>query len=222
MIITLNGNGVSLKDLSDIAAGAAQVTLCDDALARMAKTRQVIDDAVKNRTPVYGVTTGLGPKAVEALPEEDLAAFALTTVRGRAHSAGADLSETQCRAALTIRLSTLLTGAAGVRPELAVFIADCLNAGLAPAIRSVGSIGAADLMWGGDMGLALIGEGRMWVDGAVLGAGDALARANLPPWRPAPAKVWRWLAILQPPLLWRCSPATSRRQFWTPRTAHWR
>lgn len=185
MSVLLDGAALTIGDLRRLAEGAP-AALAEPALARMAAARAVIERAVAERRPVYGVTTGLGPKVVEALPEAELEAFALTTVRGRAHSAGADLPEPVCRAALAVRLNTLLIGAAGARPELAALMAACLNAGLAPAIRSVGSIGAADLMWGGDFGLALVGEGRMWRRGAALPAAEALAAAGLSPWSPGP------------------------------------
>ena len=182
--VQLTGRDLSIEALIRIGTGA-RTTLAPEGLARMARARQVIDDAVAKGRPIYGVTTGLGPRVVEALPRDELEAFALSTVRGRAHSVGDDLQEGVCRAALAVRTNTLLIGAAGVRPALAELMVDCLNAGLTPAIRNVGSIGAADLMWGGDFGLALIGEGRMWVRGKIRPAGDALAAAGLTPWTPA-------------------------------------
>lgn len=183
--IELSGEALTLDDVRAIANGAS-VSLGQSGLDRMANSRKLIDAAVRNRTPVYGVTTGLGPRVVDALSEEEISAFALSAVRGRAHSAGDDLSEASCRAALGVRINSLLTGGAGARPEMAMHLAACLNVGLAPAMRSVGSIGAADLMWGGDFGLALIGEGRMWRRGRVIAASDALAEAGLGPFEPAP------------------------------------
>lgn len=182
--ILLTGRDLTVDALTEIVGGAP-VRLAPEGLARMATARRVIDDAVAAGRPVYGVTTGLGPRVVEALPRDELEAFALSTVRGRAHSVGDDLPEAVCRAALAVRTNTLLIGAAGVRPGLAEMMATCLNAGIIPAIRTVGSIGAADLMWGGDFGLALIGEGRMWTRGVVQPAGDVLARAGVAPWTPA-------------------------------------
>ncbi len=184
-MIELSGESLTLEQVQAIASGA-DVSLVSNSLSRMAKARELIDTAVRDRTPVYGVTTGLGPRVVEALDEDEISAFALSAVRGRAHSAGDDLSEDTCRAALGVRINTLLIGAAGARPEMAMHLADCLNAGLAPAIRGVGSIGAADLMWGGDFGLALIGEGRMWRAGQAIAAADALAEAGIAPFIPAP------------------------------------
>jgi len=167
-MIELNGETLKLAQVQAIADGA-NISLNPSGLARMAEARKLIDAAVRDRTPVYGVTTGLGPRVVEALNEDEISAFALSAVRGRAHSAGDDLPEAACRAAIGVRINTLLTGAAGARPEMAEHLAACLNAGLSPVIRGVGSIGAADLMWGGDFGLALIGEGRMWRAGGSLG-----------------------------------------------------
>ena len=183
--IELDGRSLTAAALARIAAGA-RVSLSTAALDRMAASRAVIEDAVARRAPVYGVTTGLGPKVVDALPEAELEVFALRTVRGRAHSAGPDLPEEVCRAALAVRLNTFLIGAAGVRPALAETLAACLDAGLSPAIRGVGSIGAADLMWGGDFGNAVIGEGRMWRGGEVVPAAEALAAAGIAPWTPGP------------------------------------
>ena len=183
--IDLTGKSLTIEEVSQIADGAS-VTLCEAGLARMAASRALIDAAVRDRKPVYGVTTGLGPRVVEALDEEEIASFALSAVRGRAHSVGEDLSEAACRTALGVRVNTLLIGASGARPEMAQHLAACLNAGLAPAIRAVGTIGAADLMWGGDFGLALIGEGRMWRGGAIIAASGALAEAGLQPYAPGP------------------------------------
>ncbi len=184
-VVELTGRSLSLQDVRRIADGAS-VSLSDAGLARMASSRALIDAAVRERKPVYGVTTGLGPRVVEALDEDEIATFALSAVRGRAHSVGEDLPEVACRAALGVRINTLLIGASGARPEMAQRRANCLNAGLAPAIRGVGSIGAADLMWGGDFGLALIGEGRMWAGGEIVAAANALAAAGLQPFAPGP------------------------------------
>ena len=183
--IVLNGESLTVADLAAIVGGR-RVGIAPEGLSRMKAARRIIDDAVFARTPVYGVTTGLGPRVVEALPENELEAFALRTVRGRAHSAGEDLPEDVCRAALAIRCNTLLIGAAGAKPELAEMMAAMLNAGLAPAMRGVGSIGAADLMWGGDFGNGIIGEGRIWRRGEIVSAAEALGAAGVAPYSPGP------------------------------------
>jgi histidine ammonia-lyase len=186
MSIILDGQTLDPHKLSHIAAGAS-VKLCTDGLARMAQTRRVIDDAVVNRTPVYGVTTGLGPRVVDAMPDESLQQFSLNTIRGRAHGVGEALPRTQVRAGMAVRANTLLIGAAGVRPELAEHIVNCMNADLVPLIPQTGTIGVADLTWGGALGLSLIGEGHMIdTDGQRIDSLAAMTAAGIEPWQPGP------------------------------------
>ncbi|MEO0360009.1 MAG: aromatic amino acid lyase [Pseudomonadota bacterium] len=184
--IALSGRGLTVRALAAIAAGRP-VAIVPGGLDAMARARAVIDEAVRERRPVYGVTTGLGPKATEALDEEEIAAFALRTVRGRAHAAGPDLPAETCRAILAVRLNTLLIGAAGARPALAEAMADQLAAGIAPAIRRTGSIGAADLVQGGEFGLSMIGEGRAWdAAGRLRPTAEVLAETGVAPYAPGP------------------------------------
>ena len=64
-------------------------------------------------------------------------------------------------------------GAAGVRPELAEMLVDALNRGAAPAVRSLGSVGQADL---GPM--ADLAEGLIRETGFVLADNEGLALIN--------------------------------------------
>ncbi|MEM6904328.1 MAG: aromatic amino acid lyase, partial [Pseudomonadota bacterium] len=183
--ITLGGAPLTPADLAAIAEGAP-VLCAPEGLRRMAEGRAVIDRAVAQNRPIYGVTTGLGPRVVDRLEGPAQAAFALSTVRGRAHAVGPPLPVAAVRAAMACRAHALLSGAVGVRPGLAELLAGCLNAGLSPVIGQTASIGAADLLWGGTMGLALIGEGSMETAQGVVPAAEALAAAGLTPWDPAP------------------------------------
>ena len=156
---TLDGRSLNEAVLADIAAGAT-VRVDEAHFKKMEATNRRIQEAVADGTPVYGVTTGLGPKVVQALSADEIEEFSLNTVRGRAHSVGEPLTEPVVRAALAIRLNTLLCGASGASPDIARLILSCLNARLTPHVGNTTSTGAADLRWGGSMGLALIGEGQ--------------------------------------------------------------
>lgn len=159
--IRITGDALSIASVLEIARDAADVSLCPDALEHMGRTRAVVDRAINERTPVYGVTTGLGARANEALDAVTLADFSVRTLRGRAHAVGVPETTEAVRAAMTVRLNTLLAGFSGARPEIARHLAACLNAGLTPVVGSIGSIGIADLIPNATIGLALIGEGEM-------------------------------------------------------------
>ena len=54
----------------------------------MAAAADVVRRAAEVGAPVYGVTTGLGPRVVQRLRDDELAAFSLATIRGRAMAVG--------------------------------------------------------------------------------------------------------------------------------------
>ena len=184
--ITLDGTNLSPADLSAVADGAS-IAINADALTHMAKARKLIDQAIAKRTPVYGVTTGLGPRVTQAMPTDSIDSFSLNTIRGRAHGVGAPLQPKWVRAGVAVRINTLLIGAAGTRPALAEHLCAVLNAGLTPVIPETGTIGVADLCWGGALGLAVIGEGKLFLpDGSIANAKQALASAGIAPFQPQP------------------------------------
>ncbi len=185
-VITLNGKTLTPNAIFSIAKGAG-ILIEPTALATMTDARKVIEDAIRHRVPVYGVTTGLGPRVTQAMPDESIDAFSINTIRGRAHGVGDPLHREWVRAGVAVRINTLLIGAAGVRPELATHLTACINADLIPVIPETGTIGVADLCWGGSLGLAMIGEGRMSLtDGSVVNARDAMRDAGIDPYQPQP------------------------------------
>ena len=183
--ISLSGDELTPDQVMAIAEGA-QVLIDDADLDRMRTTHAILKDAIAAQRPIYGVTTGLGPRVVERLDDDEQAAMSVRTIRGRAHSVGTPFPPRIVRAAMAVRANTLLIGAAGADPDLALMLGNCLNAGLTPVVRETGSIGAGDLMWGGNLGLGLIGEGQMDTPGGCRPAAEALAAAGLSPYRPGP------------------------------------
>ncbi len=178
--ITLDGKALTTQCLDDIAAGA-MVDPDPQALSRMEKTNALILKAARSSKLVYGVTTGLGPKVLQSLSADSIAAFARSTVRGRAHAVGTPLPRPVVRAAMATRLNTLLTGASGASPNVARHIAACLNADLVPVIGETASTGASDLLWGASLGLALIGEGSFLGEDPDDASAVAIERAGIEP-----------------------------------------
>jgi len=178
--VRLDGAGLTIDALVRVAQGAP-VVLAPEGLDRMRTARAVIDRAVAEGRPVYGVTTGLGARATEVLDAASLAAFSVQTLRGRAQAIGAPEPAARTRAGLAVRLNTLLTGLSGASPRLADHIAACLNAGLTPVTGEIGSVGPSDLVVNATVGLALIGEGWMHGPAGPVPAAQALAAAGIAP-----------------------------------------
>jgi len=178
----LTGSDLTCEALEQAARLDADVALCEGGASRMAAARSLIDEAVDQALPVYGVTTGLGAKVGEVLSGEALAAFSWQTLRGRAHAVGAAMPADQVRAAMIVRLNTFLRGAAGVSPDVARHLEACLRAGLAPVVGETASVGAGDLVWNATWALALMGEGPIAdATGTVRPGAEALAAAGIAP-----------------------------------------
>ena len=185
--LVLDGASLDAASLVKAAGAGGRVAIAPSGLAAMAAARAVIVEAVARRTPIYGVTTGLGSRATEALSDAELSAFSLQTLRGRAHASGPPLPAEIVRGAMIVRLNTLLSGASGASPDMAIGLAAAVNAGVTPVVGDIGSVGASDLLLGATMGLALCGEGSVTdSDGRPLPAAEALARAGIAPLRPGP------------------------------------
>lgn len=180
--LVLTGADLSAVALERAANGDCSVSLSPDGLARMADARKLVDHAIAEKIPVYGVTTGLGARATEALDAGALAEFSLQTVRGRAHAVGTPLPRDVVRASMIVRANTLLKGAAAAQPRMAEHIVACLNADLVPVVGELASIGAGDLVWNATVALALIGEGKLQAQDGTIGTGlDLMSQAGVHP-----------------------------------------
>ena len=179
--LILTGNGLTPAAVADVARRDRKIEIDPGALARMANARAVVERHLEDGRPVYGLNTGLGANVIHDVPTEALAEFSRLTLRGRSHSIGPPMPAEAVRAIMAVRLNNFLTGASGASPAVAAQFASLLNAGLHPVMPSIGSIGASDLCLLAHLGLALIGEGKMDVNGARLPAHEALKRAGLEP-----------------------------------------
>jgi len=174
---------VSFADLRTVARDGAPVRLADDALAAIARAREVVDRLAAAQTPVYGVSTGFGALATRHIPAEMRAQLQRSLVRSHAAGSGPEVEREVVRALMLLRLSTLATGHTGVRVETARLLAALLEHGITPVVREHGSLGCSgDLAPLAHCALALMGEGEVRdASGALLPAAEALAAAGLEP-----------------------------------------
>lgn len=183
--IVLDGHSLTSSQLRLVAAGAP-VAVHPSARDRVAAGRNVVERYFREGIPAYGLTTGLGMRADQMLSVAAAEAFSYKTVRGRSQSVGEPLAPEVVRAIMAVRLNTMLTGGSGGSPTVADALCDALNAGAVPAMRRIGSIGAADLVVMAALPAALIGEGELLVEGKVIPAQEGLRSLGLRPLRLAP------------------------------------
>src|SRR5829696_1186240 len=174
---------VAPEDVVRVARDGSGVRLAHEALAEIARSREVVDALAKDDRPHYGISTGFGALATTHIPLERRAQLQRSLIRSHAAGSGAEVEREVVRALMLLRLSTLATGRTGVRTTTATTYAGMLDAGITPVVREYGSLGCSgDLAPLAHCALALMGEGDVrTVDGSLADATDALRDAGLDP-----------------------------------------
>jgi histidine ammonia-lyase len=157
---TLDGTSLSCEKVRTIARDGEPVTVAQAGLERAQLARDAVHVVMATR-PVYGRTTGVG--ANRSIRVRD-GGHGLRLLRSHAGGAGPLLAAPLARAMLVVRLNQLAAGGSGVDPALLTVLAEVLNRGLIPPVRTVGAIGTGDLGALAATALCLIGE-RPWLGG---------------------------------------------------------
>src|SRR6476469_6708938 len=134
---------LSLAEVVAVARYDAPVTLADEALIEVRKTRTVIEALADDQEPHYGISTGFGALATRHIPVALRSRLQRSLVRSHAAGSGPEVEREVVRALMLLRLSTLATGRTGVRPVVATTYAALLNAGITPVVHEYGSLGCS-------------------------------------------------------------------------------
>ncbi|HTQ53474.1 MAG TPA: histidine ammonia-lyase [Bryobacteraceae bacterium] len=178
----LNGEQLTIEGVCAVAEGRAEAALAPSAVAKMERSRAVVDRLADGEAPVYGVNTGVGLLADVRIAASDLDRLQRNVVRSHCTGVGDPLGRAAVRAMMLIRANVLAKGYSGIRPIVAARLCDLLNRGVTPRVPSQGSVGASgDLAPLAHMAAVLIGEGEAEYEGTVYSGGEALQRAGLEP-----------------------------------------
>lgn len=144
-MMVLDGASLTIDSLAAVAEGRDEVALAPAARERMAAARGVVEEALRSGAHVYGLTTAVAERKSVVLDAAARRGFSRFLIRGHLIAQGPPAPAPVVRAAMTCLVNGYAKGASGVRPELAEMLVQALNRGLVPAVRSLGSVGQADL-----------------------------------------------------------------------------
>ena len=161
MTAVLDGESLTIQEVVRVARGRERVELAPAAVERMRETRALVERALARGDEVYGLSTGVGMRKRFRVDAEEQGEFNHRLILNHRTGQGPELPEEIVRAA-TLRLANgFAKGTPGVRPELAERVVAALNEGPAPAVRSLGSLGQADLPQMADLAHGLLGGYRL-------------------------------------------------------------
>jgi histidine ammonia-lyase len=182
-MLVLDGESLTLEAVEAVAARGERVAIAGDSLARMTRSRAVVERMTEaDAPPVYAVNTGVGLLADTRIPAADIAQLQRNLILSHCCGVGDPLPGAVVRAMMLIRANVLAKGLSGVRPAVAERICDLLNRGVTPVAPSRGSVGASgDLAPLAHMAAVLIGEGEAVIEGTRLSGAAALGRVGVEP-----------------------------------------
>ncbi|MGH7456778.1 MAG: aromatic amino acid lyase, partial [bacterium] len=122
MKLQLDGTSLTLENLARIAHGESNLRATTEALERMARSRKVVEDALRTDRAVYGVNTGFGKLSDMRIPSEDLKTLQRNLILSHACGMGPALSAPEVRALLALKINTLLNGYSGARPVVVEYL----------------------------------------------------------------------------------------------------
>src|SRR5947199_3442198 len=180
--VILNGQALSSAQVLAVARHNATVTLGSESISRIKAARVVINNLAAQDQKVYGVTTGFGHLSRVRIPHEQLQVLQHNLLRSHAAGVGEPLSEEVTRAMMLLLAASLARGNSGVRTEVVQLLLGMLNARIFPIIPSRGSVGSSgDLAPLAHLGLTLIGEGEVLLEGEHFTGEEALQQVGLTP-----------------------------------------
>jgi histidine ammonia-lyase len=182
-VIVLTGPGdLTREAVEAVAWGGEPLALHPAALERVVAGQAELAALLAGGARVYGVNTGMGWLASVDLDPAAQAGHQRNLLLGRAVAGPPWLPAAEARALLVTRLANLLSGHAGVGPELCRFLADRVNDGFVPAVPRRGFGGAGEVIPLAHAFQTLVGAGLVLAPGGgTADAGKTLAERGVLP-----------------------------------------
>ncbi|MGY5855898.1 MAG: histidine ammonia-lyase [Candidatus Thorarchaeota archaeon] len=194
MIVAVDGESLTIDDVVQVARFGKKVEVAASASELIKKSRDVVEDAIKEGRTVYGVNTGFGELASVSIGPEDLAKLQVNLIRSHSVAVGEPFPIDVVRGMMLLRANALAKGYSGVRQEVIVTLIDMLNSGVTPVVPQQGSVGSSgDLAPLAHMVLVMLGEGEAFYDGERMDGLKALKKAGI---KPLPLKAKEGVALI--------------------------
>jgi len=181
MTVILNGSGLTIEKVVNVARNNEKVELAPEAVKRINECRAMLEKKIEAHEIMYGVNTGIGEFSEVVLTDDQVKDFQKYLIYNHAAGIGEPMPIEWVRGAMLGRINVHAHGNSGCRLEITQTFVDMLNKGVTPYVCKKGSVGACgDLAPMAQIALLMMGEGRAYYDGVLMEGRDALKAAGIP------------------------------------------
>ena len=189
--ITLNY--YTLDDLRNVLSSSAGLRLSPEVESKIRSGANFVQHKAEEDRYVYGVNTGFGSLCETRVGADEMEQLQYNHIVSHACGVGPIVPEKLSRLTMLIKLLTFRTGHTGVSVPTVERLLEFWNNDIIPAIPKKGTVGASgDLAPLAHLALPLLGMGKVYIDGQVTAAGDALEKMD---WKPIRLKPKEGLAL---------------------------
>jgi len=187
-MVIVDGNSLSIEALIKVSRSCERTQLSPDALVAINKSHERLKNLLTQSKPVYGLNTGFGIFADQAISPEQSKQLNRNLILSHAVGTGEPLAREVVRAAMLIRANTLAKGYSGIGEELVSTLINMLNQQVTPIVCSKGSLGSSgDLCMLAQMALVMskaeneqeIETGQAYYNNELLNGNIAMKKAGI-------------------------------------------
>jgi len=180
MTITLDGHNLTIEKVVRVARENEKITIHHEAMERIKRCRDLLEEKMKKGEIIYGVNTGIGELSEVILTQEQVEKYQRYLIYSHAAGYGKPLPIEVVRAAILSRINCHCHGHSGLRPVVVETLKEMLDKGVTPVVCEKGSVGACgDLSPMAQMALVPMGEGEAFYKGERLPGKEAMERAGI-------------------------------------------
>src|ERR1700733_10159098 len=166
-MIPVGQSALSLNDFSELIFKHQEVAL-DKAALNKVRTNFEFLKKFSSHKLIYGINTGFGPMAQYKVSEENILQLQYNLIRSHSSGSGKLIPALLSKALTIARLNSFMQAYSGVHTEVTELLKTLINKNITPCIYEHGGVGASgDLVQLAHLGLVLIGEGEVIVDGTI-------------------------------------------------------
>lgn len=179
----IDGDHLDVEQVVRVASSAGtDIRLSGEAVRRVAESRELKLELIKEQRPIYGVTTGFGDSVSRQISSVKATELQYNLIRYHLNGTGPVSADEVVRATMLIRANCLAKGNSGVSPDVIERLLDLLRHDILPQVPERGSVGASgDLVPLCYVASALIAEGKVRYQGTTRDAAEVFAECGLKP-----------------------------------------